>query len=107
MNSLSYILRKMKNIADDVSDDLYNASGDTDITTTMDSVDLVYHIVPIHMFKTAKFAFSDEQLEKEKQTGEVKLADIFSFWKRYTHSYGPALHEIDKKNYSSTGCSRG
>ena len=57
MNSLSYILRKMKNIADDVSDDIYNASGDTDITTTMDSVDLVYHIVPIHMFKTAKFAF--------------------------------------------------
>ena len=51
MDSLSYILRKMKNIADDVSDDIYNASGDTDITTTMDRVGFVYHIVPKHMFK--------------------------------------------------------
>lgn len=104
MNSLSYILKKIKNIADNVSDDIYNASGDTDITTTMDrgGVDFVYHIVPKHMFKTAKFAFSDEQLEKEKQTGEVKLADIFSSWKRYTHSYGPALHELDNSNSSTS-----
>lgn len=102
MDSLSYVLRKMKNIADDVSDDIYNTSGDTDITTTMDRVDFVQHIVPKHMFKTAKFAFSDEQLEKEKQTGEVKLADILSSWKRYTHSYGPALHELDNSNSSTS-----
>lgn len=55
-------------------------------------------MVPSEIFKSVKMAGNSSDLETEKQFTTVELSEIMNEWKRYTHSYGPAIAVLDKTN---------
>lgn len=54
------------------------------------------------IFKRVKMAGTSGDLDVEKTFTSVTLDEIMNEWKRYTHSYGPALYALDNSNSSTT-----
>lgn len=99
-NSLSRLIKKIKQRLSYVTPWLEEISSNG--TGLYATIDKDHGFSGHNILYELRIVDSNKDLALEKEEGVLSLSDILANWKRYTHSYGPALLTLDNTNSSSS-----